>query len=616
MQANQETIRSMIDQIMEIRALAQKVEQRFGLELENAHPHWKKSFRNLLQYLSLRQHDILQLQKQLGQMALSRFGKAESHVEASILAILKNLNLHLEEPLAMMAQEPEIGFLEGSERLNQHAQDLFGKGRGTRRARIMVTFPSEAGEDYELVKNLLLSGMECARINCAHDGPEVWGRMVQHLHRAEKETGLSCKICMDLAGPKLRTGDIVPGPPVIHLSPPRDDFGRVVGTYRVYLLPEGANVPEEADASIPFSPDFLDQSQVGDEIRFKDTRDKPRRLRVLEVEGGGRWAESDDNTYLISETPVFLHRGDEIIAEGKIGALAAKEQKLFLQNGDTLILTQEEILGEPHQYDADGNISAWAHVSCALPSLYSDLRPGEKVLFDDGKIETRVKTVSDSEIHLEVTQAGIEGSKLKAEKGINLPESNLRLSGLTDKDREDLKFVVSHAHVANMSFVNSAQDVEDLLKELKALGAPEGFGIILKIETQRGSANLPSILMTAMQHYPIGVMIARGDLAVECGWQHLAEVQEEILRICEAAHVPNVWATQVLETLAKKGRPSRAEITDAAMSQRAECVMLNKGPYILQAIQMLDDILRTMQGFQNKKAPMLPVLKLPEGFQV
>jgi len=100
-------------------------------------------------------------------------------------------------------------------------------------------------------------------------------------------------------------------------------------------------------------------------------------------------------------------------------------------------------------------------------------------------------------------------------------------------------------------------------------------------------------------------MIARGDLAVECGYERLAELQEEIMWLAEASHLPLIWATQVLEGLTKHGKPSRAEITDAAMGERAECVMLNKGPHILEAIQVLDDILRRMQGHQNKKSALL-----------
>lgn len=110
-------------------------------------------------------------------------------------------------------------------------------------------------------------------------------------------------------------------------------------------------------------------------------------------------------------------------------------------------------------------------------------------------------------------------------------------------------------------------------------------------------------------------MIARGDLAVECGFERLAEVQEEILWLCEAAHVRVIWATQVLETLAKEGMPSRAEVTDAAMAHRAECVMLNKGPYIAQAVKVLDDILRRMRGHQAKNRSMLRELRLVSSFR-
>ena len=86
-------------------------------------------------------------------------------------------------------------------------------------------------------------------------------------------------------------------------------------------------------------------------------------------------------------------------------------------------------------------------------------------------------------------------------------------------------------------------------------------------------------------------MVARGNLAIEVGFDRMAEVQEEILWLSEAAHMPVTWATQVLETLAKTGIPSRAEVTDAAMGERAECVMLNKGEHILDAVRFLDDIL-------------------------
>ena len=137
---------------------------------------------------------------------------------------------------------------------------------------------------------------------------------------------------------------------------------------------------------------------------------------------------------------------------------------------------------------------------------------------------------------------------------------------------------------------------------------------MLKIETRKAFEELPSLLLAAMSSPSAGVMIARGDLAIECGYERLAEVQEEILWMAEASHTPVIWATQVLDNLAKTGIPSRAEITDAAMSARAECVMLNKGPYIVDAVRVLDDILTRMQTHQHKKTSMLRDLRVAERF--
>ena len=143
-----------------------------------------------------------------------------------------------------------------------------------------------------------------------------------------------------------------------------------------------------------------------------------------------------------------------------------------------------------------------------------------------------------------------------------------------------------------------------MLDRLHAAAADD-LGLVLKIETRQGFANLPAILLTAMRHPRVAVMIARGDLAVEIGFERLAEVPRQILALCEAAHVPAIWATQVLETLAKTGQPARAEITDAAAGERADCVMLNKGPHITEAIRTLDDILARMDEVQTKSRTLM-----------
>ena len=153
------------------------------------------------------------------------------------------------------------------------------------------------------------------------------------------------------------------------------------------------------------------------------------------------------------------------------------------------------------------------------------------------------------------------------------------------------------------SFVRNTEDVQFLFQQLNSHGVKD-IGVVFKIENVEAFENLPEILLEGMKHDRIGVMIARGDLAVEVGFERISEVQNQILWICEAAHIPVIWATQVLENLAKTGIPTRAEISDAAQGAYAECVMLNKGPYINNAIRTLENILIRMESnsFKRKNA--------------
>jgi pyruvate kinase len=289
------------------------------------------------------------------------------------------------------------------------------------------------------------------------------------------------------------------------------------------------------------------------------------------------------------------------------------------------VLTRDPIPGRGATRDSHGRLLSPAQISCTLPEIFDDVQPGERIFFDDGKIGGVVRSVAPDAIRIQITQACDGGTRLRGDKGINLPDSSLRLSALTEKDLADLPFVVLHADLVGFSFVRLPEHVVELERRLAELkGGQSGqsgqdrqgrqLGIVLKIETRQAFELLPSLLLATMSFPCGGVMIARGDLAVECGWERLAEIQEEILWMCEAAHLPVIWATQVLENLAKEGIPSRAEISDASTAGRAECVMLNKGPHVVKAVRVLDDILRRMQAHQSKKRSMLRPLRVATGF--
>jgi pyruvate kinase len=280
------------------------------------------------------------------------------------------------------------------------------------------------------------------------------------------------------------------------------------------------------------------------------------------------------------------------------GGIPPLARRLSLAAGDRLLLASDLSAVD---LPASGEM---ARIGCTLPEAVAALRPGQPVLLDDGAIDAVVESTAPGEATLIITWTKPGGQRLGAEKGINLPETELPLPALTAEDESYLPFIAANADLVAVSFVRSAADIEQVINALHDADAGH-LGLVVKIETAQGFRELPSILLAAMRHARLGLMIARGDLAVEVGFERMSEVPRQILALSEAAHVPAIWATQVLETLAKTGQPSRAEITDAAAGQRAECVMLNKGPHISEAIRALDDILGRMGEVQRKSRTLM-----------
>ena len=464
---------------------------------EGRDPYRDASARNLLQYLALRRHDLRALQDPLLTLGVSSLGRSEGHVQATVDAVIDALTALSGSPAPPRVDDAPITLSRSRGLLASRTQELLGPGAPGRTTRIMVTMPTEAAQDGGLVLEMLLAGMNCMRINCAHDGPDEWQAMCENLRWAHAQTNRRARIHVDLPGPKLRTGPVAS-------QPARDGKGehlRLSVGDRLTLVREGARARKQGDAQ---------------------------------------------------RTP---------------------------------------------------------RMCCSLPEAFAATRPGHHVWFDDGKIGGVVEAVDADSIEVAITAAKAKGAKLRPGKGINLPDAVLEIDLLGAHSAEALAFAVARADIVGLSFVSHASEVKHVHTYLDGHGRPE-LGIVLKIETRRAFERLPGLLLAALAGgRPAGVMIARGDLAVECGYERLAEVQEEILWLSEAAHMPVIWATEVLDRLASTGRPSRAEITDAAMGVRAECVMLNKGPQIADAIRVLDDILRRMHQHQAKKRSLLRRLR-------
>ena len=455
--------------------------------INRVHPRQAFSAVNLLHYLALRCEDLRDLQDDMHNAGLSSLASSESHALRQVQAVLQRLGVDIPEDEIAPCDYPAATRL-----LHQRAATLFGPKVNPYIPHLMVTLDTSMADDYAAVKALVQAGMNLARVNCAHDGPDLWQRMVANVHKASRATGHPCKIYLDLAGPKIRST----------------------------LLGKGS----------------------------------------------------------------------------KKGRLKLKVKECFW-------------LVEPSA-DIDKRKKV---VGCTLPGVVKDLRPGDRVLFDDGLLEAVVKTTDGMQAELCLSRASGPKPRLKPEKGINFPDTELSVRCLTEFDKSVIPFARANADLIGFSFVRQPEEVA----ELQALLRPDDgrtLPIVLKIETFEAVQNLPALLLQGMAEPAFGVMIARGDLAVEIGFERLSEIQEEILWICEAAHVPVIWATQVLETLNKSGIATRSEVTDAVLAAHAECVMLNKGKHLLAVLATLRDILHRSGGHHLKKRYVFRPLNIAERF--
>jgi pyruvate kinase len=611
-ESNSRLFERLIPSLAQLRDDGLRLEQQHAAELSQVEPIYRPSARNLLHYLGLRRHDIRGLQRDLHALGLSSLGILEAHTMASLNAVLEVLGRLTGQPVDV-SLEPPVDFHTGPRLLRDHARALLGPEPAGRHVRIMVTMPSDAATNPGLVRKLLVAGMDVMRINCAHDDATAWRAMVDNLRKAEREVGRSCRVQADLAGPKLRTGRLGAAGQVLKIQPRRDYLGRLVEAAAVWLTPtdDPREPPAKVRLVLPVPRSLLDAAHPGDELHLTDGRERERFLAIVARRGESLLAQADRVSYVRDQSVVELLRDGVVVATGVVGNLPQVVPPISLLPNDELLLVRADVPGHDALRDDSGDVTEPACIHCTLDAAFASVRPGESVWLDDGKIGGIVTANDGSTIRVKITQTGPQGARLRAEKGINFPDTQFAMAALTAKDLADLAQVAGFVDMVALSFLRGPEDILLLQEHLSRLGARD-LGVVLKIENRQAFENLPRILLASLRSPPVGVMVARGDLAVEVGFERLSEVQEEILWLCEAAHVPVIWATQILEGMAKKGAPSRAEISDAVMSSRAECAMLNKGPYIVETVRFLSGILARMDQHLDKRMAMLRRLSVSE----
>ena len=274
-----------------------------------------------------------------------------------------------------------------------------------------------------------------------------------------------------------------------------------------------------------------------------------------------------------------------------------KDDKVKLSAGEEIILTTDEIEGDKDR------------VSVTYKKLNEDLKEGSVILIDDGLIELNVKQIEGNDIYCEI----INGGELGSRKGVNLPGVKVQLPALTDKDRKDILLgIEEEVHFIAASFVRKAADVLEIRRLLEENGA-EDINIIPKIENEEGVENIDEIIEVSD-----GIMVARGDLGVEIPTEKVPVIQKVIIEKCNEAAIPVITATQMLDSMIRNPRPTRAEASDVANAivDGTDAIMLSgesaAGKYPVQSVETMARIAVEMENsaaFKDKMSKRKPSSK-------
>ncbi len=258
-------------------------------------------------------------------------------------------------------------------------------------------------------------------------------------------------------------------------------------------------------------------------------------------------------------------------------------KKVTLTEGDTYTLTTREIVGDSHM----------GHIN--YDGLGSDVTAGNRILIDDGLIELEVLEVSGPDIVCRIVNGGERGER----KGVNVPNVKIRLPALTEKDKEDIRFGIREGFdFIAASFVRTADAIREIREILTEAGSP--IQIIAKIENAEGIENLDAIIEASD-----GIMVARGDMGVEIPAEKVPHIQKLIIQKCNLACKPVITATQMLDSMIRNPRPTRAEVSDVsnAVYDGTDAVMLSgetaMGKYPLEALKMMNHICQDTEEYLN-----------------
>jgi pyruvate kinase len=527
---------SLRERIAALRRDIEAEASRRRAQIEAVPPAHRASALNLAHYVGLRRKDLRRLQLELGALALSSLGRSEGHVSD----VLARLARWLGEPEAADAL-PALDWAAAESLLHANTRALFGPRPRDRHVYVMVTTPEAAEATPEWADAVLRAGADVLRINAAHGTPEEWRAVIDTARARAAALERSLRVFVDLAGPKLRGEIRRMEAGVLHLPRRKNRAGRTLGPTGVALVAR-----YEGGAQLPVPRAWLARLRPGDVLTFADAGGRARKLRVREAGPGGVRAECDRSLFLAGGLSLAWRRGRKLLARGRAGGYPRQPATLVLAPGSGFLV------------NGTGRAAVGlAAIACPEPRLLARVRAGERVVLDDGRIVALVEARTRAGLRCRVRQTTKPRVRLRSGKGLAFPDSRLPPGRLGREDRRVLEFALRHADGVGVSFVNGPGDVRQVGERIARAGRKD-FGMILKLETREAMRQLPEILFEALRYRPVGIMIARGDLAVALSYERLAEMQEEILWFGEACHLPVVWTGRSAWRSAPRRRRARA----------------------------------------------------------
>ncbi len=565
-----------------------------------------QSIQNLQAYIKLRSLDLRELQNNLTNLGLSSLGRAQSCVINSINQDILILSKLLQKPYKQTQNDLDVLNYNDAKSIMLKNSDVFGKSDLSFKTKVMVTLPSEASRSPELIGKLIENGTSVFRINTAHDTSDTWNKMASYIKEENFKQNKDTKIYVDLAGPKNRTQSIKKV-----FTPFKIGSWRNPQKVEIVSASNGENFTKKYEknrsnpiqAILVVSDDFFQMCKTNPKVKIDDfERDSQQSYNII---------KEDERIFIDANKKITIFENSTIEIKNENHKYIScfynieklpQEIKLFKE--DKIIITHQDILGST-DYSYENEVYN-AIIGCSNKDIFPYVKKGDDIYIDDGKIGCKVTQLNELGLVCEVFLAKENGTSLKEEKGINFPSTDLKIDAITPTDEKNFEDIVEFADIIGLSFAQTSEDIKKLQNMLKTKNA-QHIAIAPKIETKTALKNLPLILETLLEWENHALMIARGDLAIEVGFDNLPYIQEEILNICEASHTPVIYATQILEGQMKNNLPSRAEVTDAAIAQRADCVMLNKGPYVTDTVKILKNILRQMHTLFQKNRQLFSI---------